>query len=153
MAAIEQQRARYRYEASLDRAGFALAAGRAVGGVFAAGVVALGSGFVPLEIAVGFLIGTVITAVAAVAIGGPVWMMCHALGLRGPGAAAGIGALAGFALLLGGQTYGFGLFAMPVTDPATLLFRWISALATSLVLALVAALTGWTMWRVAYRRV
>ena len=141
------------YEASLDRAGFALLAGGVVGGAFAAVLVTIGSGIAPLEITVGFVVGAVVTAMTAVAIGGPVWLVCHAFGRRGPGMASFVGACAGFALFLGGQTYGFGLFEMPVTDTQTLLFRWISGVATSVILALVAALVGWTMWRVAYRRV
>lgn len=141
------------YAATLDRAGYALGAAGLVGGVLAALLVLIGSGPEPLELVVGFLVGTVITTMAAVAIGGPVWTMCHALGLRGPGMAASVGAGAGFALFVGGQTYGFGLFELPPTDGATLAFRWISAVATSVVLALVAALIGWVMWRVAYRRV
>lgn len=145
--------ARPGYEGSLDRAGLALGAGGVVGGLFAVALVAIGTGPDPLALSVGFAIGAVITAMAAVAIGGPVWLLCHALGRRGPGMATGVGALAGFALFLGGQTYGFGVFAMPVTDAQTLLYRWISAAATSVVLALVAAVVGWTMWRVAYRRV
>ena len=142
-----------RYEGSLDRAGLALGAGGLVGGAFAAVLVGVGSGLAPLELLVGFVIGAVITTMAAVAIGGPVWIVCHALGWRGPVMAVAVGALAGFALFLGGQTYGFGAFEMPVSDAQTLLFRWISAIATSLILALVAAVIGWTMWRVAYRRV
>ncbi len=141
------------YEASLDRAGLALGAGGLVGGAFAAALVSIGSGLAPLELLVGFVIGMLITTMAAVAIGGPVWLLCHALGWRGPGMAVTVGALAGFALFLGGQTYGFGLFDMPVSDTQTLLFRWMSAVATSLILALVAGVIGWTMWRVAYRRV
>ena len=141
------------YEASLDRAGLALGAGGLVGGAFAAVLVGIGSGIAVVGLIVGFVIGVLITMMAAIAIGGPVWILCHALALRGPGTAVAVGALAGFALFLGGQTYGFGLFDMPVTDPQTLLFRWMSAVATSLVLALVSALIGWTMWRVAYRRV
>jgi hypothetical protein len=140
------------YEASLDRVGLALGAGGAVGGVFAAVLVTIGTGLDPFAMLVGFIVGAVITAMAAVAIGGPIWLACHAIGLRGPWAAVGVGALAGFALFLGGQTYGFGAFAMPVTDTQTLLYRWISGAATSLVLALVAGVIGWTMWRVAYRR-
>ena len=140
------------YEASLDRAGLALGAGGGVGGLFAAGLVTIGSGFDPFPMLIGFLVGAVITAMAAVAIGGPVWLACHALGRRGPVSAVSVGALAGFALFLGGQTYGFGIFAMPQEDTPTLLYRWMSAIATSLVLALVSALIGLTMWRVAYRR-
>lgn len=143
---------RSRYEASPDRAGLALAAGGLVGGAFAAVLVMVGDGLAPLAILAGFVIGTIVTAMAAVAIGGPLWLVCHATGRRGPGMAVLVGALAGFALFLGGQTYGFGLFDMLATDTRTLLFRWISAVATSLLLALVAALVGWTIWRVAYRR-
>lgn len=140
------------YEASLDRAGLALAAGGVVGGVFAAVLVSIGTGPQPFAMLVGFVVGMIITAMLAVAVGGPIWLVCHVLGRRGPVMAALVGALAGFALFLGGQTYGFGVFEMPATDAQTLLFRWISAIATSLVLALVAALIAWTMWRVAYRR-
>ena len=39
------------------------------------------------------------------------------------------------------------------SDALTLLFRWLSGAATSLVLAFVSALIGLAMWRVAYRRV
>lgn len=145
--------ARHGYEASLDRAGLALGAGGVVGGAFAALLVVLGSGAAPLEIVVGFVVGWVVTAMAAVAIGGPMWLACHAMGWRGPGMAALVGAIAGFALFLGGQTYGFGLFDMPVTDARTLFFRWISGVATSLILAAAAAIIALAMWRVAYRRV
>ncbi|WP_010185376.1 hypothetical protein [Sphingomonas sp. PAMC 26605] len=137
---------------SLDRAGLALGAGGVVGGLFAALLVTVGSGFDPFPMLIGFIVGAVITAMAVVAIGGPVWLLCHALDRRGPWSAVSVGALAGFALFLGGQTYGFGIFAMPPGDAPGLLYRWISAIATSLVLALVSALIGWTMWRVAYRR-
>lgn len=141
------------YEASLDRAGLALTAGGAVGGLFAAGLVTVGSGLDPFPMLIGFLVGAVITVMAVVAIGGPVWLLCHALDRRGPWSAVSVGALAGFALFLGGQTYGFGIFGMPPGDPPTVLYRWTSAIATSLVLALLSALIGWTMWRVAYRRI
>lgn len=141
------------YDTTLDRAGLALAAGGLLGGVFTSVLVAIGGPPSPLGIAVGFLVGMVITAMAAVAVAGPLWLVAHALGRRGPWSAAVIGAVAGFALFLGGQTYGFGLFAMPPTDARTLMFRWISAVATSLILASLSALIGLAMWRVAYRRI
>ena len=140
------------YETSLDRAGLALGAGGLLGGAFASVLVALGGSPTPFSIAVGFVIGTVITAMAVVAVAGPLWLVAHALGRRGPGTAILIGAAAGFALFLGGQTYGFGLYTMPATDTETLIFRWISAVATSLILSGMSALIGFTMWRVAYRR-
>ncbi|MEG3177449.1 hypothetical protein U1872_14495 [Sphingomonas sp. RB3P16] len=141
------------YEATLDRAGLALGAGGAVGGLFAMLLVGIGSEPDPSALLVGFCVGALITAMAAVAIGGPVWLLCHVLGRRGPRSAITIGALAGFALFLGAQSYGFGLVETPPGDAPTLLYRAISAVATSLVLAAVAALIGWTMWRTAYRRV
>eukprot|EP01037_Dinobryon_pediforme_P030607 gene30607-34745_t len=130
------------YEASLDRAGLALGAGGIVGGLFAAVLVSVGSGLDPFPMLIGFLVGAVITAMTVVAIGGPVWIVCHALDRRGPVSAVSVGAFAGFALFLGGQTYGFGIFAMPSEDTPTLLYRWMSAIATSLVMALVSALIG-----------
>lgn len=141
------------YETSLDRAGLALAAGGLLGGVLSSVLVAAGGATSLQGIVVGFLIGAVITAMAAVAVAGPLWLVMHALRKRGPRSAALVGAVAGFALFLGGQTYGFGLFEMPPTDARTLMFRWVSAAATSLILAALAALIGLAMWRVAYRRI
>jgi hypothetical protein len=41
---------------------------------------------------------------------------------------------------------------MPVMDNRTWIYVWLSALATSAVLAAAAALIGVIMWRIAYRR-
>ena len=141
------------YETSLDRAGLALGAGELLGGAFAAILVAFGGSATAFSVAVGFVIGTVITAMTVVAVAGPLWIVAHALGRRGPVPAMLVGTIAGFALFLGGQTYMFGLYTMPATDTQTLMFRWISAVATSLILAAISALIGLVMWRVAYRRV
>ncbi|MDH7972028.1 hypothetical protein QH494_07500 [Sphingomonas sp. AR_OL41] len=141
------------YETSLDRAGLSLAAGGVMGGVLTVLLVAAGRPSSWFAFPVGFVIGTVITVMAVVAIGGPLWIVAHASGRRGPRTALAIGALAGFALFLCGQTYGFGLFVMPPMDTRTILFHWISGAATSLILSLFCAGIAWTMWRVAYRRV
>lgn len=141
------------YDTSIDRAGLALGAGGLMGGTIASILVVVGGQSSPLGIAVGFIIGAVITAMTVVAVAGPLWLVAHAIGRRGPSAAGLVGAISGFALFLGGQTYGFGLFAMPPTDARTLMFRWISAVATSVILAGVAAAIGLVMWRVAYRRI
>jgi len=141
------------YDTTLDRAGLSLVAGGLAGGVAASILVAIGGPPSLLAILTGFVIGVVITAMAAVAVAGPLWIVAHALHRRGPGTAALVGAISGFALFLGGQTYGFGLFAMPATDARTLMFRWISAIATSLILAALSAGIGLVMWRVAYRRI
>ncbi|MES2057018.1 MAG: hypothetical protein V4564_13865 [Pseudomonadota bacterium] len=141
------------YDTSLDRAGLALATGGLMGGLFAVLLVLFGGSWSLLPLVVAFIVGSIISAMAIIAIGGPLWLICHALGKRGPVAAATVGAVAGFALFLGGQTYGFGLFDMPVSDARTLLFRILSGIATSLVLAGFSAAIGLAMWRVAYRRV
>ena len=141
------------YETSLDRAGLSLAAGGALGGLLTTVLVAAGRPESWLSLPAGFVIGAVITAMAVVAIGGPLWIVAHAAGKRGPRSAILLGAVAGFVLFLCGQTYGFGVFGMPPIDDRTLLFRWISALGTSVILAMVCAGIAWTMWRVAYRRV
>jgi hypothetical protein len=142
-----------RYETSLDRAGLSLAAGGAMGGVLTVILVAAGQPESWLYLPVGFVIGAIITAMAVVAIGGPLWIVAHAVGRRGPRSAIMLGAFAGFALFLCGQTYGFGLFAQPAMDNRTIIYHWISGAATSLILSLVCAAIAWTMWRVAYRRV
>ncbi len=92
-----------RYEASLDRAGLALAAGGMVGGVFAGVLVTVGTGLAPFSILVGFVVGMIVTLAAAVAIGGPVWLVCHATGRRGPRMAVLVGALAGSPCSLAGR--------------------------------------------------
>jgi hypothetical protein len=142
-----------RYETSLDRAGLSLAAGGAMGGLLTVILVAAGQPESWLYLPVGFVIGAIITAMAVVAIGGPLWIVAHAIGRRGPRSAIMLGALAGFALFLCGQTYGFGLFTAPAMDNRTIIYHWISGAATSLILSLVCAAIAWTMWRVAYRRV
>lgn len=142
-----------RYETSLDRAGLSLAAGGTMGGLLTVALVAAGRPESWLYLPVGFVIGAIITAMAVVAIGGPLWIVAHAIGKRGPRSAVVLGAFAGFALFLCGQTYGFGLFTQPPMDNRTIIYHWISGAATSLILSLVCAAIAWTMWRVAYRRV
>ena len=140
------------YRATLDRAGLALAAGGLLGGLLIVGLVLLGGPTSAIGLAVALVAGSVLSAILAVAVGGPLWTLCHRIGWRGPAAAFLIGALAGFALFLAGQTYGFGLFDAPPSDARSLLFRWLSGIATSLVLALLCGGIGLAMWRVAYRR-
>jgi hypothetical protein len=141
-----------RYETSLDRAGLALGVGAVLGGVFAALLAGMGEGAGAGTVATGFLVGIVVTAIIATAIGGPLWLVLHVVGRRGPLSAVLAGAISGFLLFLGGQTYGFGLFPEALLDTRTWLYRWASAAAVSLILAAISALIGWTMWRVAYRR-
>ncbi|MBS0478128.1 MAG: hypothetical protein JSR79_02375, partial [Proteobacteria bacterium] len=98
-------------------------------------------------------IGSLMTALSITALAAIPWALLHGSGRRGPIAASALGAAIGFVLFLGGQTYGYGLFAMPAMDARTLLYRWASGLLTSLIMAAMAAGIAVAMWRVAYRRV
>lgn len=141
-----------RYDTTVDRAGVALGAGSALGGLVALGLLLSGGNYDPATLATGWVLGTVCTAIGLVAVAGPIWLIMHVAGLRRAHHAALVTGLAALALLVGAQTYGFGLFEMPAMDGRTLMVRWLSALLTSLILAVVAGGIGLVMWRIAYRR-
>lgn len=145
-------RAPRRYEMSIDRAGLALAAGSVLAGGIVLGLLLLGGKRDPLSLVSGWLIGSLIAGIAITAVGGPLWLVMHVAGLRRARHAALVGAVTALAIFVGAQTYGFGLFEMPPMDSRALLFRWISAVASSAILALFAAGIGALMWRIAYRR-
>ncbi len=141
-----------RYDTSIDRAGLALGVGSMFAGLIVLGLLLLGGKRDPLSLVGGWMIGSLIAGIAITAVGGPVWVAMHVAGLRRARHAALVGALTALAIFVGAQTYGFGLFEMPPMDNRALVLRWISALATSGVLALFAAATATLMWRIAYRR-
>lgn len=126
--------------------------GAVLGGATTLVLVAAGGQFSPANLIVAFLLGTLLSAIAIVAVAGPVWLILHLSGKRGPSSAVLTGAFLAFLLLLAGQTWGFGLAAMPPIDGRTLLYRWASAAAVSLLAAGIGATIGWAMWRVAYRK-
>jgi hypothetical protein len=141
------------YDASVDRAGLAIAAGSMLAGGVVLGLLYLGGKHDPLTLVTGWMLGSLFAGIAITAVGGPLWLVMHVAGLRRLRHAAMVGATTALAIFVGAQTYGFGLLEMPPMDARALLFRWISAVAASAVLALVAALIGAVMWRIAYRRV
>ena len=151
--ADEALRLTRRYETTLDRAGLAIAAGGALVGVLTTILVLVGGQRDPISLALAFVLGTVFAVIGITAVAGPAWLAMHLAGYRGPAQAALLAAICSLVVFAAGQTYGFGLFDMPVTDTRTLIFRYVSAFATATVLALVAALIGVVMWRLAYRRV
>jgi hypothetical protein len=140
------------YDTSIDRAGIALGAGSALAGIIIVVLVLAGGRHDPMSIVSGWMIGSVFAALAITAVGGPLWLVMHVAGLRRARHAALIGAVTAMAIFVGAQTYGFGLFEMPPMDNRAWLYRWLSALLSSAVLALVAAAIGVVMWRIAYRR-
>ncbi len=145
-----------RRETTLDRAGLAVATGGLIGGAICAGLMALGANAGgaapgPMALVAAFVLGSLVCALAITAVATPVWIFMHLSGRRRVGHAAMVGAATGFIVFVFGQTYGFGLFDAPPSDFQTLLFRWASAAATSLVLAAIAAVIGVVMWLIAYR--
>ncbi|MDT8759095.1 hypothetical protein MZO42_10330 [Sphingomonas psychrotolerans] len=141
-----------RYETTIDRSGLALGAGSALAGSIVLCLLLLGGPRDPLSLLGGWLIGSLFSAIAITAVGGPIWLALHIAGLRRAWHAAMVGAITAMLLFSGAQTYGFGMFGMPAIDGRTWLYRWVSALATSAILASFAAAIGAAMWRIAYRR-
>lgn len=149
----QADQSRFDLVTSFDRAGLALAAGSIAGGAGAIGLALMGGAQGPISLILAFFVGAFFCALAITAVAAPIWLMLHAVGKRGPSYAAMLGAGCGFTLFLFAQTYGFGLYPAPPSDLQTLLFRWLSGAATSLILAILAGLIGLLMWRIAYRRV
>jgi hypothetical protein len=146
-------RAPQSYEATLDRVGLALGVGAALGGCLVLGLFILGGRHDPIQLTMAWLLGTVFVGIGITAVAGPLWLVMHVAGLRKARYAAAIGALSALGILVGAQTWGFGLFDMPVIDNRTLMYRWASALLVTVVPAVLAALIAALMWRIAYRRV
>lgn len=139
------------YETTLDRAGLALAAGGLLGGIVVLLLVISGGQRDPLSLLAAWLLGSLFTALGITAVGAPLWFACHLAGWRRIWHAALLGAGLALVLFVAGQTYGFGLLDAPPSDARTALFRWLSATATSALIALVAAGIAAAMWRIAYR--
>jgi len=128
------------YRTSIDRVGLALACGAGLAGLGASALVAIGgerSGHAAL---LALLIGGIFAALAITAIAGPVWLLLHLSGRRGPAAAAIVGAVTGFLLMLAGDI-GTG------SDQP-----WLHALGGALLAAALAGGIALAMWRIAYRR-
>lgn len=142
-----------RYATSLDRAGHALGAGGLAAGVLVVVLVANGGQRDPMMLIAALFIGATFAAIAIVTLAGPVWLALHIAGRRGPVSAAVTGFAVALLLFVSSQTYGLGGFSFSASDAATFGLRWISAIATSMLLACVGGAIGWTMWRIAYRRV
>lgn len=141
-----------RYDTAIDRIGLALGAGSVMLGVAATLLLLPGGAYTGRSLALGFLLGTLFGAVALVVLAGPLWLALHAAGVRGPVSAALTGMAAALAGMVAVQTRGFGLFdAQPLASDAAL-FRWVSALLTASLGALLAAGIALAMWRIAYRR-
>ncbi|UZK65811.1 hypothetical protein [Sphingomonas sp. M1-B02] len=141
----------HRYDTTIDRVGIALGVGSVLAGGIIVGLLLLGGQRAPLTLMGGWAIGSLFSGIAIAAVGGPLWLVMHVAGLRRARHAALVGAVTAMAIFVGAQTYGFGMFEMPPMDNRAWLFRWLSAIATSALLAGIAAAIGAIMWRIAYR--
>ncbi|HEY0624544.1 hypothetical protein [Sphingomonas sp.] len=140
-----------RYETTLDRAGFALAIGGALGGVLVLLLVLAGGQADAAALLAAWALGALFVTLGIAAVAAPLWLGFHVMGWRTPWHAAALGALLALVVFVAGQTHGFGLLDVPSADGRTTLFRWLSATATSALIALAAAGIALAMWRVAYR--
>lgn len=143
---IEQDAPHRNYHIRMERIGPALAAGGAICGIVAAALLALGGGHDVGSLARAFVLGALFSTLALAAVGGPVWIVCHAIGWRGPVHAALAGALLGFLLFL------FGQVEPVAASTAGSLYAWLRELGSSLILAAIAAAVTLLMWRIAYQR-
>lgn len=142
-----------RYEMTLDRAGFAFATGGGLGGILVLLLVLAGGQSDPASLFAAWALGALFVTLGIATVAAPLWFVLHLLGCRQPWHAAVLGAALAMIVFVAGQTYGFGLLDMPPSDTRTLLYRWLSATATSALIALIAAGIALAMWRVAYRPV
>ena len=131
---------------SIDRAGHALAAGGAAVAVVATGALFIGGLRGASALATTAFVAAFIGTIAIVAVGGPIWLALHALGHRGPRAAATAGAAAALLLAV------FGMALLPSGD-GPLIARLLAGLGWILGLAGAGAAIALLMWRIAYRRV
>jgi len=125
------------YRTSVDRAGLALACGAGIAGATACLLVAIDGEASARMALVALLVGGVFAALAITAIAGPVWLLLHLSGRRGPAAAAISGAATGFLLMLAAELGG--------DSP------WPRVLGAALLAAALAGSIALVMWRVAYR--
>lgn len=115
-----------------------------MGGVVIAALVAAGGQLAAWALVGGWLLGGLFSMIAIVAVGGPVWLALHAANRRGPVTAALTGALLALLLFVVTQAWSDGDAELP--------WRLFGALTTSAIVAVAAAAIGWTMQRIAYRR-
>ncbi len=140
-----------RYETTLDRAGFALATGGALGGLLVVALVLAGGQYDAASLLTAWALGALFVTLGIAAVAAPLWLGLHVLGYRKPWHAAALGAILALVVFVAGQTHGFGLLDASTGDGRATLFRWLSAIATSALIALAAAGIALAMWRVAYR--
>lgn len=140
------------YETSSDRIGKAFGAGSVLGGLLILMLLIAAGQHMPLALLAGWGIGTLFAGIALAAIGGPIWLVLHALGFRRGLHAALVTGTLGLGLYVGAQSYGAGLLTIAPIDTRSWLLGLAFKAAQAAAVALLAAGIGLAMWRIAYRR-
>lgn len=138
-------------ETSIDRIGRALAAGSGLGGLLILLLLIAAGQRSALGLASGLVLGTLFAGIALTAVGGPIWLVLHALGLRRGRHAALVTGLLGLGLYAGVRGYGTGLYTIAPIDTRSWLLGLALKSAQGIAVAGIAAGIGLAMWRIAYR--
>lgn len=139
------------YETSIGRLGKALGIGSLLGGLLVLMLLIAAGQRTAGALLAGLMIGTLFVAIALTAVGGPIWLILHALGLRHGRYAALVTGLLGLGLYAGAQGYGASLFTIAPIDTRGWLLGLALRAGQAAAVAAIAAGIGLAMWRVAYR--
>lgn len=139
------------YQTSMERIGKALAVGSTLGGMLVLMVLIAAGQRSAAALLSGLVLGCLFAGVALAAVGGPIWLILHALGLRRGRYAALVTGVLGLGLYAGAAGYRTRLFALAPLDLHGWLLGLLYAGAQALAVALFAAGIGLAMWRMAYR--
>lgn len=139
------------YETSIGQLGKALGIGSLLGGLLVLMLLIAAGQRTAVALLAGLVIGTLFVAIALTAVGGPIWLILHALGLRRGRYAALVTGLLGLGLYAGAQGYGASLFTIAPIDTRGWLLGLALKAGQAAAVAAIAAGIGLAMWRVAYR--
>lgn len=128
----------------------ALATGSALGGLLILMLLIAAGQRAPLALLAGWAIGMLFAGLALAAVGGPIWLLLHAIGLRGGRYAAAVTGLLGLGLFVGAQS-GSGVVGLAQIDTRSWLWGFAFKLAQAVAVSLLAGGIGLAMWRIAYR--
>jgi ABC-type multidrug transport system permease subunit len=142
--------ARRHFETSGRQIAAALVTGSGLGGLLILMLLISAGQRAPLALVGGWAVGTLFAGLALAAVGGPIWLLLHAIGLRRGRYAAAVTGLLGLGLFAGGQGGG-AMFSLAPIDTRSWLLGLAFKLAQAAAVTLLAGGIGLAMWRIAYR--
>ncbi|OAN66098.1 hypothetical protein [Sphingomonas sp. TDK1] len=138
------------YATSAAGIGKALVAGSGLSGLLILLLLIAAGQRAPMALLAGWAIGTLLAGIALAAVGGPIWLLLHAIELRRGRYAAAVTGLLGLGLFVGAQNGG-GMFSLAPIDTRSWLLGLAFKLAQAAAVTLLAGGIGLAMWRIAYR--